>query len=136
VNLVALNPWHVLDPSAHRGHRFYRENEVEWLPPVDVYEGDTGYTLLMDLPGFTKQNVDIQIENQHLNIVGVRSPPDNFGKLKYAERVHGKFVRRFTIPADADETGIKASFECGVMFISIPKQAKLLPKKILIESKN
>lgn len=137
MNLIALNPWHVFDPCANRGHRFYKDSkEAEWLPPVDVYEDEQGYRLLMDLPGFEKQNVDIQIENQHISIVGTRTPPEGLGQLKYSERIHGKFARKFSIPDNADEAAIRASFQDGVMYISIPKQANALPKKILIEAKS
>ena len=104
----------------------------------DIYEKDGVFYLEMDIPGFDKNDVDIQIDdNDYLTITAEKtSVNDDIDNKNYIrkERVYGKYQRSFYI-GEIDKNAIEASFENGILKISMPKKEdeKLTSKKIEIK---
>jgi HSP20 family protein len=98
---------------------------MRWAdPPVDMSETEDGYTISAELPGLKKEDVHVEVEDHLLTISGSKEDVHK-GKRKhhqYAERRFGSFKRALTLPRDADLEGIDASFDNGVLTITIPKR--------------
>ncbi len=106
-----------------------------WIPRVDIREGADGLTLLMDLPGLTKEDVTITLENNILTIAGERkfeaeeTKNESYHRL---ERQYGAFSRSFTLAPTVRTDKVEASFEHGVLSILLPKQEESKPRHISI----
>ena len=101
------------------------------LPAVDVYEDASGITLLADMPGVSKDRLELRIEGDALSIEGSVQPqtPDNLEAV-YAEVRVPRFRRRFTLSGELDTAKIDANLKDGVLTLRIPKQAYAQPRRI------
>lgn len=109
-------------------------------PRVDVKEEDNSYSLEMELPGRTENDVNIELDHDTLTI-GSKTEEKKEDKkenknCKYIlkERRVNEFKRRFTLPADVDAESIKANFKNGILTINMTKKAIAAPKRIAIEA--
>ena len=107
-------------------------------PALRVVEFPSNYLVECDLPGVSTDAVAIQVEEGILVIAGERSVPQvpEGGNVVVDERRYSRFVRRLQLSKDADVAGIDAEFGQGVLRISIPKQAAVIPAKIQIRQVN
>jgi HSP20 family protein len=107
-------------------------------PALRVVEFPGNYLVECDLPGVMTDAVTIQVEEGMLVIAGERSVPQvpEGGNVVVDERRYSRFVRRLQLSKDADVAGIDAEFGQGVLRISIPKQAAVIPTKIQIRQVN
>lgn len=105
-----------------------------WMPPVDIQETTDSYRLVAELPGLTKEDIDITLENNVLRLSGERKFEKDAKKEGYhrIERVYGTFARAFTLPSQVNHDKVEASFENGVLTISVPKAEQAKPRKIAI----
>ncbi len=96
----------------------------DWAPAADVSETDGEYLIKAELPEVGKDDLNITVQEGVLTLAGERKEEkrEDNEKLHRVERFHGTFSRRFTLPDDADEQGIKAESKDGVLVIHIPKQ--------------
>ena len=108
--------------------------ERNWAPAVDIREEENRYLLSADIPGISRENIDITLENGVLTLKGERTGENGTDDTQYRrkERVHGTFVRQFTLPDTVDTQNISATVKDGVLDIVIPKQAKPQPTRIII----
>jgi HSP20 family protein len=102
-----------------------REARV-WAPAVDVYEDENKIVLKADLPDVDEKAVDIHVEDGMLTIKGERkfeneTKDKNFHRI---ERRYGMFSRSFALPEDVEEEKITASYNKGVLEVTVPKPAK------------
>ena len=106
-----------------------------WNPAVDVKENEGSFDLTADIPGLTKKDVKISINNRVLNLHGERKEEkeNEDGKFYYRERHIGPFSRSFQLPETVNEDGIQASFRNGVLSIELPKLEESLPKDLEIK---
>lgn len=106
----------------------------EWMPAVDIREDDDRFVLSADLPGVDRKDVEITVADHVLTFKGDRTTvsEDDREGLRRRERIHGSFLRQFTLPETADTDNISATVNAGVLEISIPKQQKLQPSKITV----
>ncbi|MFO8099583.1 MAG: Hsp20/alpha crystallin family protein [Salinibacter sp.] len=105
-----------------------------WTPRMDVTETDNAYHLHVDLPGLTKDNVTISVEDNRLTIRGERhnqteTESENMVRM---ERTFGSFYRSVRLPKMVQENEIKATFANGVLTIDAPKAEVSKPKHIAI----
>ena len=105
----------------------------------DIYEKNGVYYLEMDIPGFDKKDVNIEIdENDYLTITAEKNSEDNEedDKKNYIrqERSYGKYQRSFYL-GDVDKDKIDASFENGILKVSMPKKEEVKSSKQTIEIK-
>lgn len=106
----------------------------EWLPHADVTVKDGVTTLQLDLPGLTKNDLEIHVDGHVLHVEGERQAPeaDESYTLCRRERAHGHFRRTFTLPKFADTDAVEAQFNNGVLSIRVPGRAELKSRTIKI----
>lgn len=116
-----------------QGNGWYLGHAVGF-PALNIWEEEQSYKFEAELPGFDKDSVTIEIEKDQLTIKGERklTKPDT-AIVHRQERIHTSFERTFTLPATADTEKVSASFQQGILTISLPKIPQALPKKITIQ---
>lgn len=105
-----------------------------WSPRMDVTESEDTYRLSIDLPGMSKEDVSIKVQDNRLMIRGERqgemqSDDENVVRM---ERTFGTFVRTLRLPTSVNEEKIGATFDNGVLSVTLPKTEKSKPKEIAI----
>ena len=105
-----------------------------WSPRMDLMETNDHYRMRVDLPGISKENVSITVEDNRLTIRGERKDESRTEKENVVrmERTFGTFYRSLRLPKAVNEEKIKASFTDGVLSVEIPKTEKSKPKQIKI----
>ncbi len=103
------------------------------LPAVDVFEDSSGITLLADMPGVPKEQLELKVEGEALLIEGGVQPrtPDGMEAI-YAEVRVPRYRRSFTLSRELDTTRIEANLKDGVLSLRIPKQAHAQPRRIAV----
>jgi HSP20 family protein len=101
-------------------------------PPASVIEASEGYTLELEMPGVTKDGLDISVENNELAIVGRRSLPAVEGALIHHESRPENFRRAFELDPSIDADKISAKIEQGLVTLSLPKTEHVKPRKITV----
>jgi HSP20 family protein len=116
---------------------------------VDVLEDDTTYTLVGNLPGFSKDDIKIEIDGNQVSIradslsVPAKTPHETSGqaaqstseahaKVLRNERYSGAFSRGFSLPVDIDDAHSQAKYENGVLTLTLPKKPQALAKRVSI----
>jgi HSP20 family protein len=108
-----------------------------WSPAVDIYETADGVVLQAELPGLSKDDIDIQVRENILTLKGERRLEKDVKQENYlrVERSYGSFQRAFTLPAAVQADKIRAVFKDGVLHLNIPKAEEAKPKQIKVEVK-
>jgi HSP20 family protein len=103
-------------------------------PACDVQEDEKGFLLSFDLPGFKKEDVDIELIGNRLTVSGKRDRESTAKDARFhrLERSHGEFRRVFELPENAKSDGVEASYENGVLYLMIPKAEMERPRKVEI----
>jgi HSP20 family protein len=93
-----------------------------WTPPVDLYETSDAFVLAAELPGLTREQVDIQAEESRITIRGARAG-NQLACEQYhrVERGHGRFSRAFMLPEPIDIEAVTADLKEGLLTITMPK---------------
>jgi len=105
------------------------------LPAVDVYEDDAGITLLADMPGVPRDQLELKVEGDALSIEGsVRALTPEGLEAVYAEVRVPRYRRTFTLSRELDASRIDASLKDGVLTLRIPKQAFAQPRRIEVQA--
>ena len=99
-----------------------------WIPNVDIHENKIDFTLSMDLPGLSKKEVSLNVDDSVLTIAGERSYSDKSADARRIERGYGKFKRSFSLPDNVNASKINASFKNGELIVSLPKAEETLSK--------
>jgi HSP20 family molecular chaperone IbpA len=117
--------------AASQDHRQERGNVGVLRPPVDVIEDAQGITLLADMPGVSKDNLNLRLDAQSLTIEGAMSLdlPQQLDS-RYAEIRHQHYERTFALSRELDGEKATAELAHGVLKIRIPKTAHATPRKI------
>ena len=101
-------------------------------PPAGVIEAGDGYTLELEMPGVTKDGLDISVENNELTIAGRRSLPKIEGALIHHESRLGNFQRTFELDPSIDGDKISAKIEQGLVTLTLPQAEHVKPRKITV----
>jgi len=99
-------------------------------PPASVIEAGDGYTLEVEMPGVTKDGLDISVENNELTIIGRRSLPVVQGTLIHHESRPENFRRTFELDPSIDANKISAGIEQGLATLTLPKAEQVKRRKI------
>jgi HSP20 family protein len=105
-----------------------------WMPAMDLVETGDHFVLRADLPGLSEEDVNIEVEERVLTISGERKAEQVENKDGYhrIERAFGTFSRSLTLPEGSNAEAVSASFDRGVLEVSIPKPEERKPRKISI----
>src|SRR5437879_11593566 len=111
-----------------------QENLGALLPPVAIYEDESGITLTADLPGVSKERLGVKVNGDNLLIEGdVSVPAPQDMELLYAEILASSYRRSFTLSRELDASKIEANLKDGVLKLRIPKAEEARPRKIEIK---
>jgi HSP20 family protein len=113
---------------------FLSKSGVDLSPRIDISETDAAYKIEAELPGINQKEIDVKIDNNILTIKGKKEDIKEEKEKNYhlRDRYYGAFQRSISLPNNIEPEKIKASFENGVLNISVPKNDKRTPKKIEI----
>ena len=109
-----------------------REGEKFITPPTSVSETTDGYLLELEMPGVSKDGLEISIENNELSIIGRRSNPPIDGALVHRESRPHNYRRSFEIDPSIDSVKIAARMSHGVVTLTLPKAEEVKPRKITV----
>jgi HSP20 family protein len=121
-------PWDLpteLRAWQERLERLTQHHAESWAPPIDVYETATSYIVTAEVPGLTRDQIELQLEDVRLTIRGARADRDAAGgeavHFHQVERGHGAFARTFAFADKIDTDRVTAEMADGVLTISLPK---------------
>ena len=108
-----------------------------WVPAVDIKEDNISFVLTADIPGLSKSDIDLLVEDNMLKISGSRDTNNENDNVEYhyKERTNGTFHRSFKLPSTVDEENISASFRNGILTVVLPKTEEVQPKQRSIKIK-
>jgi len=108
-----------------------------WMPAVDIYETADRVVMKAELPGLTREDIEINVRDNTLSLRGERKFEKEVKEENYLriERAYGSFQRSFTLPATIHQDKIRAVFKDGVLELSLPKAEEACPKQIKIDVK-
>jgi HSP20 family protein len=106
-------------------------NQPFVVPPVDVFEDESGITLLADLPGVSRDRLGVRVDGENLVLEATATTvqPENM-QLVYGEARFPSYRRQFTLSRELDASRIEASLKDGVLKLAIPKQEQAKPRRI------
>jgi HSP20 family protein len=101
---------------------------------MEVSEDDKQYQICLDLPGMSKEDVNIEIQDNALIVSGERKQEKDETRKgrQYTERFYGSFWRSFTLPSNVKAEQVMAEYNNGVLEISIPKAELSQPRRVEI----
>jgi len=103
-----------------------------WTPALDVYEEQDHFIVKAELPGLKKEDIEVSFHDGGLSISGERKSETKHedAEVYRAERFFGRFQRTVTLPAPVAVDKAKASYQDGVLTVTLPKTEEARPKHI------
>jgi HSP20 family protein len=104
-----------------------------WVPPVDVHESEDRYVIAAELPGLTREDVQIQVQDNRVVLAGVRR--EHVGACEQYHRIergHGLFSRTFELPVSIVVEDITADLTNGVLTVILPKSREDASRRIRV----
>jgi HSP20 family protein len=120
------------DTSANNG----AGNWSQMAPPVDVEETDDSYLVELDLPNVDPQDVTIEMRGEEIQVSGRYQDREHTGAVRRQNRPTGDFEFLIDLPSDIDANQVDASYDNGVLMISVAKKQDLQPRRIEIHAGN
>lgn len=119
------------------GDSFFKKEDTKMMR-TDIRETENGYMIDVDLPGYSKENIKIDVTDGYLTINAKMNQENNDeekGKYVRRERFFGECSRSFYVGEAVEAEDIKAAFKNGILSLEIPKidESKKLPEKKYIE---
>ena len=110
--------------------------EREVRLPLDVYTTPSEIVLTANVPGLKPEDVQVTLEGDTLSIYGEFKAPMENVEYIFQERSYGKFNRKLTVNVPVDVNKVEATFDSGVLTVTLPKAEAARPKTIKVEAKN
>ncbi len=109
----------------------------QWAPAIDVYDSKDNVVVKADLPGLTKEDINVSVQDDLLTISGEKKQESEVKEKDYlrTERYHGSFHRALRLPAQIDLSKVNANFKDGVLEITLGKKEEAKPKQITVNIK-
>lgn len=113
----------------------HEERVFATTPRADILESTQEYRIVMDLPGVKTEDLDISLENQNLTVTAERKQdvPEEFQSRRRERAGHVTFSRSFDLSNAIEADKISAKLEHGVLWLTLPKSEKSLPRKIEVK---
>ena len=105
----------------------------DFVPATDIFETEQALTVVLEMPGVSKESVEVGVENDFITITG-RIDSSKYEGLQplYTEYNIGNYSRSFQISSKIEQEGIKADLKDGVMTLVLPKAEKAMPRRISV----
>ncbi len=103
-----------------------------WVPAADLCETADAYVVTAELPGVSRQQVRVEVHDNHLVLQGRRDARVACEQYHQVERGHGEFSRTFRLPSDIDAERIAADLKDGVLTVVVPKLSGTAPRRVTI----
>ncbi|HYT76857.1 MAG TPA: Hsp20/alpha crystallin family protein [Vicinamibacterales bacterium] len=107
-----------------RLERLTAQNASAWTPPIDVYETEDRYVIAAELPGLSREQIELAVQENRLTIRGTRqggTPEPGAQHYHQVERGHGSFQRAFEFADRVQTGGVTADLRDGVLTVTLPK---------------
>ncbi len=109
-----------------------------WSPSVDIYENKDHIVLEAELPGMSREDFDLSVENNVITLRGERhfekkEDTDNYHRV---ERAYGSFLRSFTLPNTVSAEGANADYRNGVLRVTLPKREETKARRIEVKGES
>lgn len=103
-----------------------------WSPAVDLYEDKDNLTVRIEVPGMTKESIDISLHEGVLTVSGERKEVERpeASEAYRSERFYGRFQRTIELPKPVESDRVAANYKDGILTITLPKTAEAKPRQI------
>jgi HSP20 family protein len=128
---MPVNPWRDLRAWQERLERLSAHHAESWSPAIDVYETADRYVVAAELPGLTREQIELAMADSRLTIRGQRvdRAAENV-HYHQVERGHGAFARTFEFSDEIDVDAVTADLANGVLMVTLPKKPPSAGRKI------
>jgi HSP20 family protein len=125
--------------EAFQGWQFGAESGTvtsAWFPPTDIFEDDKAVKIVAEMPGVRSEDVKLSLENNLLTIRGEKrqEAEERNERVHRYERSFGSFERSFALPRTVDPDQIQATYENGVLTVTLPKIERARPREIPVQA--
>jgi HSP20 family protein len=128
---MPVNPWRDLRAWQERLERLAAHRSDSWAPPIDVYETADSFVVSAEVPGLTREQIELAMADSRLVIRGARIDRAAEGvHYQQVERGHGAFSRTFEFDAQIDADRVTADLANGVLTVTLPKKPAAPGRKI------
>lgn len=132
---MACDPLRDLRAWQERLERIASQHASPWAPPIDVYETDDRYVISAEVPGLSREQIQLSVQDNRLTIRGERPAGVSENATRHyhqVERGHGPFFRAFEFAEPVRHDGISADLRDGVLTVTLPKTT-LPPRRIDVQ---
>jgi HSP20 family protein len=124
----------VTENKSNREQRLNQPPRRNWLhPQVNIVETAEAFVLEAEMPGVSKEGLEILLEGTELTIVGRRSAMAGGAQPLYRESYDCDYKRSFELDPMIDTARITARMDNGVLYLELPKAEKVKPRKIVVD---
>lgn len=108
-----------------------------WGPAVDIYDSKDNVLVKADIPGLSKEDIDVTVDGDTLVIKGEKKQEKEVKEKEYirTERFYGNFHRAIRLPSEIQADKVEATYKNGVLELVLPKSEKAKPKQIKLDIK-
>ncbi len=112
----------------------WHEDEVtRFVPKAGIAEREQDIALNLDLPGFKKNELDVEVQGDQLVVRGERHKGEEQGRYRREERAFGAFERRFVLPQSVARHKIAVNYKDGVLQVTMPKREAAATRRLAID---
>ncbi len=143
----AIAPWREVEDMESWMDEFFRgwpsswqrvpAEERAWAPGVEMYEKDDSIIVRAEMPGMSREDIDVLVVGDMLTISGERKASEEIKDEEYyrCEFAYGKFSRSVSLPTAVDTGKVQATYKNGLLEITLPKTEEAKPKKVEVSVK-
>ena len=113
-----------------------QRQDIQLRPRADIYETEEGIVLEVEMPGADKETIEVNVDDNWLTVKGrrVKTAASENAEVIYEERAPtGIYAREFLLGPEVDRDSVKASYQNGVLTITLGRKQEAQPKKIPVE---